>query len=191
MNSCSLPESMMSGEALEARNKDLRYYREHNTRRCTIRSNIEELFKCLLQLTDPVILALSKNQKHKDTRTSLNYSQENRRQTIRDSRKREKLSLRRLNLLLNGKLRHQPLLTSSSLSLSETFIGRTRQSRDITVQNGLSVFGNNRELINKSSENNNTMEIGRLRMSICGVDSRCATDRLLPGPVIVIRGETS
>lgn len=53
-----LPIGMMSEEAQEARNKDLRKYRENFTRKCGRIQNNEDLLRRLLRSSDPVIFSL-------------------------------------------------------------------------------------------------------------------------------------
>lgn len=56
-----LPLGLLSEEAQEARNKDCRYYREHNTRKCSRVSTNEDLFKRLLASSDPYVTSLRRN----------------------------------------------------------------------------------------------------------------------------------
>lgn len=51
----SLPIGMLSEEALEARNKDLRRFRQYNTRKCSRTAGITDLFHNLLFTSDPLI----------------------------------------------------------------------------------------------------------------------------------------
>jgi hypothetical protein len=57
-----LPLGLLSEEAQEARNKDCRYFREHNTRKCSRLATNEDLFKRLLISSDPYITSLKKRQ---------------------------------------------------------------------------------------------------------------------------------
>lgn len=54
-----LPIGMMSEEALESRNKDFRYVREHHTRKMSRKQTMEDLFHHLLLSSDPLISSLS------------------------------------------------------------------------------------------------------------------------------------
>lgn len=63
IKSCSLPIGMMSEEALEARNKDLRRYREFNTRKTSRKNTMQDLLNSLLISSDPLISSLSKDKK--------------------------------------------------------------------------------------------------------------------------------
>lgn len=60
INSVSLPIGMMSEEAQEARNKDLRNFREHHTRKNSRKNTMEDLMHSLLFSSDPLISSLSK-----------------------------------------------------------------------------------------------------------------------------------
>lgn len=53
-----LPLGFLSEEVQEARNKDCRYFREHNTRKCSRIATNEDLFKRLLVSSDPYITSL-------------------------------------------------------------------------------------------------------------------------------------
>lgn len=61
IKSCSIPIGVMSEEALEARNKDLRKYREHNTRKTSRKDTMQDLIHSLLFSSDPVISSISKD----------------------------------------------------------------------------------------------------------------------------------
>ena len=56
----SLPIGMMTEEALEARNKDLRKFRLHHTRKNLRKNKMEDLAHTLFISSDPVISMLSK-----------------------------------------------------------------------------------------------------------------------------------
>lgn len=56
----ALPIGMMSEEALEARNKDLRKYRLHHTRKNSRKNTMEDLANTLFISSDPFITMLSK-----------------------------------------------------------------------------------------------------------------------------------
>lgn len=58
VNSCILPIGQMSEEALEARNKDCRRYREHNTRKQSRWNTNKDLLSILLLSSDPLISSL-------------------------------------------------------------------------------------------------------------------------------------
>lgn len=58
MDSLLLPIGQLSEEALEARHKDCRYFREHNTRKIGRKENIEDLLHALLISSDMVISSL-------------------------------------------------------------------------------------------------------------------------------------
>lgn len=60
VESASLPIGMLSEEALEARNKDLRKYRECHTRKFSRLQTIIDLFHTLLYSSDPLISNMSK-----------------------------------------------------------------------------------------------------------------------------------
>lgn len=60
-----LPIGQLSEEALEARHKECRYYREHNTRKVNRRKNMEDLFHILLLSSDPLISSMRKISKKK------------------------------------------------------------------------------------------------------------------------------
>lgn len=62
IDSCSLAIGMMSEEALEARNKDLRRFRRENTRKISRKCTMEDLFHALLYSSDPYISTLSINE---------------------------------------------------------------------------------------------------------------------------------
>lgn len=53
-----LPIGDLSEEAQEKRNKDYRYYREHNTRKMSRSSTNEDLFNILLATSDPLISSI-------------------------------------------------------------------------------------------------------------------------------------
>lgn len=55
IKSAILPIGQLSEEAMEARNKDLRNYREHHTRKTSRCENNEDLLHALLVSSDPVI----------------------------------------------------------------------------------------------------------------------------------------
>lgn len=55
MKSCILPIGMLSEEAQEARNKDIRKYRENFARKCSRKRNMEDVMKRLLLSSDPYI----------------------------------------------------------------------------------------------------------------------------------------
>lgn len=56
-----LPIGLLSEEALESRNKDLRNYRELHTRKMSREKTMEDLFHALLYSSDPIISTLSKS----------------------------------------------------------------------------------------------------------------------------------
>jgi len=56
----SLPVGMMSEEALEARNKDMRNYRLNHTRKTSRINTMEDLMHSLLLTSDPLISSMSK-----------------------------------------------------------------------------------------------------------------------------------
>lgn len=60
MDGLLLPIGQLSEEALEARHKECRYYREHNTRKVNRRKNMEDLFHILLMSSDPLISSMRK-----------------------------------------------------------------------------------------------------------------------------------
>lgn len=60
-----LPLGMLSEEAQEARNKDCRYFREHDTRKCSRITTNEDLFKKLLASFDPYITSLRQTPRRK------------------------------------------------------------------------------------------------------------------------------
>lgn len=60
ISNVSLPIGMMSEEAQEARNKDLRNYRQHHTRKNSRENTMEDLMHALLFSSDPVISSISK-----------------------------------------------------------------------------------------------------------------------------------
>lgn len=60
IESCILPIGMMSEEAQEARNKDIRKYREYYSRKNTRENNMEDVMKRLLISSDPYITSLQK-----------------------------------------------------------------------------------------------------------------------------------
>ncbi|XP_067622258.1 uncharacterized protein [Eurosta solidaginis] len=60
INYVSLSIGMMSEEAQEARNKDLRNFREHHTRKNSRKNTMEALTYSLLASSDPLISSLSK-----------------------------------------------------------------------------------------------------------------------------------
>lgn len=55
ISSALLPIGMLSEEAQEARNKDLRKYREHHARKFSRKQNMEDVLHMLLLSSDPVI----------------------------------------------------------------------------------------------------------------------------------------
>lgn len=55
-----LPIGQLSEEAQESRNKDVRNYREHYSRKCSREKNIEDIFLRLLASSDPLISSLRK-----------------------------------------------------------------------------------------------------------------------------------
>jgi len=57
----SLPIGMMSEEALEARNKDMRNYRVNHTRKNSRLNTMVDLFNTLLVTSDPLISSISKS----------------------------------------------------------------------------------------------------------------------------------
>lgn len=59
IQNAALPIGMLSEEALESRNKDFRYVREHHARKMSRENNIEDLFNNLLFSSDPYISSLS------------------------------------------------------------------------------------------------------------------------------------
>jgi hypothetical protein len=60
IKSSLLPIGQLSEEAQEARNKDCRRYREHNTRKCSRVATNRDLLNMLLITSDPVINSLRK-----------------------------------------------------------------------------------------------------------------------------------
>lgn len=58
MDTLLLPIGQLSEEALEARHKECRYFREHNTRKTSRKENIEDLLHALFISSDMVISAL-------------------------------------------------------------------------------------------------------------------------------------
>lgn len=58
MDSLLLPIGQLSEEALEARHKECRYIREHNTRKISREQNVEDLLHALLISSDPLISSL-------------------------------------------------------------------------------------------------------------------------------------
>lgn len=61
INSVAIPIGMMSEEALEARNKDLRNFRLHHTRKTSRHNTMQDLAHALLFSSDPLISSLSKS----------------------------------------------------------------------------------------------------------------------------------
>lgn len=61
INNVVLPIGMMSEEALEARNKDVRNFRLHHTRKTSRQHTMEDLMHALLFSSDPFISTLSKS----------------------------------------------------------------------------------------------------------------------------------
>lgn len=59
IESCSLPIGMISEEALEAKNKDLRRLRRENTRKISRKSTMEDLFHSLPYSSDPYITTVA------------------------------------------------------------------------------------------------------------------------------------
>lgn len=59
IQNAALPIGMMSEEALESRNKDFRFIREHHTRKMSREKTIEDLFNYLLLSSDPLISSFS------------------------------------------------------------------------------------------------------------------------------------
>lgn len=57
----ALPIGMFSEEAMEARNKDIRNYREFNTRKMSREQTMEDLFNRLMFSSDPLISSISRN----------------------------------------------------------------------------------------------------------------------------------
>ena len=55
-----LPVGMMSEEAQEARNKDCKYFKEHNTRKTSRVKTMEDLLYILLVSSDPLVSSLRK-----------------------------------------------------------------------------------------------------------------------------------
>lgn len=60
-----LPIGLLSEEAQEARNKDIKKYREHHTRKISRVKTMEDLFNNLLVSSDPYISSLRKTYKKK------------------------------------------------------------------------------------------------------------------------------
>lgn len=60
IKSCILPIGMLSEEAQEARNKDIRKYRENFARKCSRKRNMEDVMKRLSVSSDPYISQLMK-----------------------------------------------------------------------------------------------------------------------------------
>ena len=58
-----LPIGLLSEEAQEARNKDIKRYREHNTRKTSRLHTMQDLFNNLLISSDPLISSLRKLKK--------------------------------------------------------------------------------------------------------------------------------
>lgn len=58
ISSVILPIGLLSEEAQEARNKDCKYNREHNTRKCSRIATNDDLFRSLLISSDPIITSL-------------------------------------------------------------------------------------------------------------------------------------
>lgn len=58
--SCIIPIGVLSEEAQEARNKDIRKYRECYARKCSRSKNVEDVMKRLLISSDPFISSLYK-----------------------------------------------------------------------------------------------------------------------------------
>lgn len=65
INSCILPIGQMSEEALEARNKDCRRYRENNTRKISRWHTNKDLLSMLLISSDSLISSLRTSTQHK------------------------------------------------------------------------------------------------------------------------------
>lgn len=59
--SCILPIGMLSEEAQEARNKDIRKYREYYARKCSRSKNVEDVMRRLLISSDPYLSSLHKH----------------------------------------------------------------------------------------------------------------------------------
>lgn len=60
INNISLPIGMMSEEAQESRNKDLRNFREYHTRKNSRKNTMEDLINSLFLTSDPLISSISK-----------------------------------------------------------------------------------------------------------------------------------
>lgn len=65
-----LPIGLLSEEAQEARNKDVKYIREHNTRKCSRIATNEDLFGRLLISSDPLITSLRREPPRKTSTIS-------------------------------------------------------------------------------------------------------------------------
>lgn len=59
IQNAALPIGMMSEDALESRNKDFRFIREHHTRKMSRETTMEDLFKYLLMSSDPLTSSFS------------------------------------------------------------------------------------------------------------------------------------
>lgn len=68
-----LPIGEMSEEALEARNKDFRNFREHHTRKTSRKNTMEDLVHSLLCSSDPLISSLRSIQKRLSDEKGENY----------------------------------------------------------------------------------------------------------------------
>lgn len=55
ISNSEIPLGMLSEEAQERRNKSIRKFREHNSRKFSRLANIEDVFKRLLMTSDPVM----------------------------------------------------------------------------------------------------------------------------------------
>jgi hypothetical protein len=71
-----LPIGMLSEEALEARNKDLRRCRQFNTRKISRIAGTTDLFHFLLFTSDPVISIISKSKERKSLHKISNFDHE-------------------------------------------------------------------------------------------------------------------
>lgn len=60
VNAATLPIGMLSEEALECRNKDLRRFRQNNTRKMSRTANITDLWHSLMYSSDPLITTISR-----------------------------------------------------------------------------------------------------------------------------------
>ena len=60
IESLSVPLDFLSKDAQEARNKDIKYIREHNYPKCSRQKTMEDVFKRLLLSSDPLILSYHK-----------------------------------------------------------------------------------------------------------------------------------